>query len=323
MSWVYREPYRRPPVARLPPTAPSVGGPLTGTLGVTADSGTVAMSGATYYFADEFEGSTVDLSRWTVINRVEDLSNSELGCDEPGNITVTGNVLQGVSQRLGSPHSCGDAYTTPANKDYSSWMIQQRKGAFIYPSGGTAIIDIRAKMPGGTGLWPSIWMMGYGEQNLQPDSANAPGSTWPNDPNWEVDIAEFLANVRTSVNNQIHRNGTDNGGSNALGFDSSSQYAVYRLRWSLGQMVWQVDAEGGSGFVTLQTINTNVPATGGYLILNCAVGGTGGGAVTDATLPQTMFVDYVRVTADPFFTISDVPNPVRLSRIQRNVLLRL
>ena len=32
------------------------------------------------------------------------------------------------------------------------------------------------------------------------------------------------------------------------------------------------------------------------LIINTAVGGIGGGTVNNATLPQTMLVDYVKVT---------------------------
>jgi hypothetical protein len=34
-----------------------------------------------------------------------------------------------------------------------------------------------------------------------------------------------------------------------------------------------------------------------FLIINNSVGGTGGGAVDNATLPQSLAVDYVRITS--------------------------
>ena len=44
------------------------------------------------------------------------------------------------------------------------------------------------------------------------------------------------------------------------------------------------------------TISSNVPSTPMFLIMNVAVGGFGGGTVNNSTLPQTMYVDYVKVT---------------------------
>ena len=45
------------------------------------------------------------------------------------------------------------------------------------------------------------------------------------------------------------------------------------------------------------TISSNVPTTPMFLIMNVAVGGFGGGTVNNSTLPQTMYIDYVKVNS--------------------------
>ena len=55
-------------------------------------------------------------------------------------------------------------------------------------------------------------------------------------------------------------------------------------------MTWQID-----GVRTCQTTSF-VPTTPMFMIIDTAVGGVGGGAVKNSTLPQTTEVDYVKVT---------------------------
>ena len=52
-------------------------------------------------------------------------------------------------------------------------------------------IEVRAKVPGGVGTWPVIWMLGFEWQASQPYTANIPGHQWPNAGWCEIDIAEF------------------------------------------------------------------------------------------------------------------------------------
>jgi hypothetical protein len=345
VTWVYREPFRRVARAALAPSVAAGGTAYTAPISETwtTYSESVAskavqhqavsetwstysesLAGTLYYFYDDFNDAAIDTVKWSVINRVEDLLNGEIGCDEPANITLNAGNLEGVSQHLSSPHSCGDAYTAPANKNYSSWMIQQRKGPFIYPAGGEAIIDIRWKPGGGTGLWPAFWMLGRAYQANQPDTANIPTQDWPNGEWCEIDIAEFMGGSRTTVNCQIHNGASNPGGSQSLSFNASSQFAVYRLRWSSGSAIWQVNDESGGGFVTLLTVTgASVPSVPMYVVANVAMGGTGGGTPNDATLPQTSFIDYVRVIADAAQTPSEPPAPFASRMVARNTLLRM
>jgi beta-glucanase (GH16 family) len=73
---------------------------------------------------------------------------------------------------------------------------------------------------------------------------------------------------------------------------------VYRLKWTLSSLIWSVDAEDGSGFRTLRTVSGagNVPDVAMYVVLNAAIGGSGGGTPDPSSFPQTFVVDWVRVT---------------------------
>jgi beta-glucanase (GH16 family) len=176
---------------------------------------------------------------------------------------------------------------------YTSWQIAQKTAPFKY---GT--IEVRAKEPGGTGVWPTIFTLGYKWQPSQAATANIPGSNWPFGGWSEIDIAEFLQNARTQVNNVAHFETSGSPVQAPLPFNATSRFMVYRLEWSAGALVWSVDAEDGAGFRTLRTITdpTKIPNVPMYLTINAAIGGIGGGTPNPATFPQTFQVDWIRIT---------------------------
>ena len=117
---------------------------------------------------------------------------------------------------------------------------------------------------------------------------NVPPCNWPQPGSDEIDIAEVLNSTPTSVNEQIHSD-VFNWGCSASTVDVSQDFHIYRLEWSAGSLVWTID-----GTQTCQ-VTSNVPSTPMFLLIDTAIGGAGG-PVTDSTLPQTMSVDYVKVT---------------------------
>jgi beta-glucanase (GH16 family) len=242
-------------------------------------------------FFDDFPGSSVDAAKWSVFDRISDQANGEINCCVPANVSVSGGFLTGVSKH--EDHSCGDSQQAPVTEHYTSWHIQQKTAPFLY---GT--IEVRAKPPGGTGLWPTIWMLGYKWQASQPATANIPGHDWPHDGWCEIDIAEFWQNARNQVNCTVHFNVAGGLHIQALPFDATTRYMVYRLQWSPGSLIWSVDAEDGAGFRMLRTVSGagNVPDVPMYVVINAAIGGTGGGTPNPSTFPQTFSVDWVRVT---------------------------
>jgi beta-glucanase (GH16 family) len=246
-------------------------------------------SGATIFF-DDFLGTSIDASKWNVIDRISDQENGELNCFLPANLSVGGSLLSGVARF--EDHSCGDSIQAPQTEHYTSWMIQQKTPSFRY---GT--VEVRAKIPGGIGIWPCIWMVGFEYQTRSLATGNPPEQNWPHAGWSEIDIAEFMSNSRTTVNNQVHFESPNVGpGIKNMPYDATTRFMVYRLQWAAGSMTWSVDAEDGVGYRTLSSLSgASVPNVAMYVVLNMAVGGIGGGAPNSSTFPLTMQVDYVRI----------------------------
>jgi len=265
--------------------SPGTGGATGGTGGGVAGS-----SGQTVFF-DDFVGGAVDSSKWTVVDRIGDLANNEVNCVSAANVSVSGGFLVGVSKH--EDRSCGDSNVAPTVQHYTSWQIQQKTAPFKY---GT--IEVRAKEPGGIGIWPTIWLLGYKWQASQPMTANVPGHNWPHDGWCEIDIAEFLENARNRVNNVVHFEVAGGRHEASLPFDATTRFMVYRLQWAPNSLIWSVNAEDGAGYRTLRTVTGAgaVPDVPMYVVINAAIGGIGGGNPDPNSFPQTFTVDWVKVT---------------------------
>jgi beta-glucanase (GH16 family) len=226
-------------------------------------------------FDDEFSGPTLDTGTWVALARPGDASNSEQQCYSPSHVSVGGGLLALST----------DASTCPDGKPYTSGAIQMRSFSFTY---GT--VEFRSKEAGGTGTWPAEWLLGTNCQRTNVASAdNVSPCDWPNPGSDEIDIAEIMGHDVATVNQGIHTRGND-GGCRASTSDVSQNWHTYQLVWSPGSLVWKID-----GAVTC-TQTVGVPSTPMFMIINTAVGGSGGGPVDPSTLPQTHQVDYVRIS---------------------------
>jgi beta-glucanase (GH16 family) len=266
------------------------------TSGESAQSGaamvtTLSNAPGTIIFFDDFLGASVDSTKWDVYDRISDQTNSEVNCMVPANVSVSDGILNGLTKY--EDYTCGDSQQAPVLEHYTSWQIAQKTAPFQY---GT--VEVRAKEPGGTGIWPTIFLLGGLWQPSQAATANIPGHDWPNGGWGEVDIAEFLYNNRMQVNNVAHVNASGGTVLAPLPYDATSRFMVYRLEWSANSLIFSVDAEDGVGFRTLRTITdpNNIPNVPYYLTINAAVGGNGGGTPDPNSLPQTFQLDWVRIT---------------------------
>jgi beta-glucanase (GH16 family) len=236
----------------------------------SAPTGLQVYSG-TFNGSDTFS-APLNTTNWVVLDREGDLSNTELECYRPANESVANGFLNLTAKP--QTISCnGHAYS------FTSSMVQWKSFNFTY---GT--VEVRAKMPGGNGTWPAIWMLGANCQPTNPVSADDSGPcVWPQPGSDEIDIAEFLTSNRTGLNQQIH-SGANNAGCSATVSDASLNYHVYRFEWAPGSAIWKIDG--------VQTCKKTaaIPSTPMFLILNIALHQTVNG------LPQAMSVDYVTVT---------------------------
>ena len=242
----------------------------------TAINFTAAAGSQTVLFYDDFTSGTLSAD-WTILNRPGDSSNNELECYTPNNVAIVGGVLQLTAQ---VDSSC-------QGYNYTSGTVQWTSFNYTY---GT--IEIRAKMAGGQGTWPALWFLGHNCQTTNITSAdNVPPCNWPALGSDEIDLVEIMKGSVTYYNPQVHSAG--NSPECLIGplADVSQNWHVYKTTWSAGQLVFNVD-----GGAQTCTISSNVPTTPMFLIMNVAVGGFGGGTVNNSTLPQTMSIDYVKVT---------------------------
>jgi beta-glucanase (GH16 family) len=224
-------------------------------------------------FSDEFDGSSLDTSKWVALDRSGDSSNQEVGCYAPDHAGVSGGVL---TLRT-------DVAACPDGRPYTSGAIQMRS-FFTY---GT--VEFRSKEAGGAGTWPAEWLLGANCQQTNVASAdNTPPCAWPNPGSDEIDIAEIFSYDHTMVNEQIH-SGSNQDRCLPHVSDVTQNWHTYQLVWSPGSLVWKIDG------VTTCTRTAGIPSTPMFLIVNTAVGGIGGGTVDASTLPQAHQVDYVRI----------------------------
>ncbi|HAT91855.1 MAG TPA: hypothetical protein DCS36_05560, partial [Sphingobacterium sp.] len=160
-------------------------------------------------------------------------------------------------------------------------------------------VEVRAKFTQGRGSWPAIWMM--------PEPATAYGG-WP--ACGEIDIMEHVNN-ESVMYHTIHNSSVTNanGGSTAskAATYNTTDYNLYTMIWSPNDIRFYVNnvlqytyarVSGGG----TQQWPFDVPF---YLILNQAGGAGWPGAITNADLPFSMQVDYVRVYKLPLFSNGD------------------
>jgi beta-glucanase (GH16 family) len=215
-------------------------------------------------------------SDWIALNRVGDEGNSEAQYYRPGNIALNSSSQLEITSQV---ESFG-------GKSYTSGMLQWASYNFTF---GT--IKVRAKMPGGTGPWPAIWLLGNNCETTNITTAdNTPPCSWPDPGSDEIDFVEFLNGDFTHANQQTHMTSGSSGGSVALGFDASAAFHIYEMTWAANSIIWKVDGTQTS------SISTNVPNTPKFLIMDVALGGIGGGTINNSTLPQKMTVDWVSLT---------------------------
>ncbi|MGF1585081.1 MAG: family 16 glycosylhydrolase [Bacteroidales bacterium] len=152
--------------------------------------------------------------------------------------------------------------------------------------------EIRAKVPGGVGTWPAIWMLG---ENISEIGWPACG---------EIDIMEHVGfdphnvhgNVHTKAYN--HMIGTNKGGTVELE-NPAENFHIYAIEWFEDRIDFYVDenkyftfekeSEGGNDVWPFDKPH--------YLLLNLAIGGDWGGSrgIDDSVFPHRFLIDYVRV----------------------------
>ena len=233
-------------------------------------------------WSDEFDGATLDLSKWEFEVNARGGGNNEL------QYYVTNNVRLRDGQLIIEARK--QQYTGPeGTRDYTSSRIRtKRKGDWLYGR-----IDVRAKLPQGKGMWPAIWMMPTDEKY----------GGWPH--SGEIDIMELLGHEPGKIHGTLHYS-LSGGGHTHTGTNTTlatgsfaDDFHVFRLDWETNTMRWHVDDRLYLTQTNWQSRANAFPAPFDqrfHLLLNLAVGGNWpGNPDATTTFLQSMTIDYVRI----------------------------
>jgi beta-glucanase (GH16 family) len=220
-------------------------------------------------WSDEFNGSSVDGSKWN-IDVGNPGVNNEKEYYQAANVTESGGnlVITAKQQSVG-----GQPYTSAKLNTSGKLSVQYGR------------IEARIQLPMVTGTWPAFWMLGN----------NIGTVGWPNC--GEIDIMEHV-NTTNTILGTMHWNG----GSGHVQYGSSTttspgSFHVYAVQWDSNSINWYVD----NTLYATGNIANNINNTGAfqlpfYVILNLAIGGDlPGNTIDNSSLPTNMLVDYVRV----------------------------
>ena len=192
-----------------------------------------------------------------------------------------------------------ESFPNPAyKKDATQWQKARKKADYTSASLTTegkfawqyGRIEVRAKLPGGKGTWPAIWMLGANKKQVGYPRCG------------EIDIMEFLGKEPRNIYGTMHfpspANGerTSDGGryTHPANLDGFHTYAI---EWDADKIVVFFDSKAYHTFQVSKAGegDENPFRKPQYLILNLALGGGWGGEMDDSVLPQRYLVDYVRV----------------------------
>jgi beta-glucanase (GH16 family) len=235
-----------------------------------------------YLWNDEFDGETIDTSKWgfEIGTGASGWGNNEWEyyTNRKENAYIKDGVLHIRAQKEDYK---GSKYT-------SARMITKDKFSFTY---GT--VEARIALPTGKGIWPAFWMLG---QNIDKVSWPACG---------EIDIIEAIndENIVYGTHHWQYNGNHASYGNNTKDYYGTSkelditQFHTYKMVWNEKLIAMYVDD------FKYQEIDIEKAKDGleafhkpQFFILNVAVAGSWPGfEVDDTQFPNEMLVDYIRV----------------------------
>jgi len=231
-------------------------------------------------FSDEFQGYSLDTSKWNssyrwgpnwiinsekqyYVDRIQDPDFGHSPFEFDGeHMTITGtrtpDYLRGRANN--QPYLSG-ALTT-----YNKFKMRY------------GYVEMRARLPRGKGLWSAFWLLHQNENDRRP----------------EIDVVEYIGDKQNVAYQTYHYyenwNLRSTPSMEAWGPDYSQDFHTYGVKWEPGRITWYVD-----GRVTNTYSNGNVSWEEMYLLVNLAIGGLWAGDPDGATqFPARLTIDYIR-----------------------------
>ena len=241
-------------------------------------------SGRKLIWEDNFDGNSLDYSKWGIEVNAFGGGNSELQIftDRKENVRVSNGTLILEAQR-------DNANIMGTKREYSSGRVRTKnRGDWKYGR-----IEVRAKLPSGAGLWPAIWML--------PTEDKYGG--WAK--SGEIDIMEFRGQNTNEVLGTLHygdawpKNASSGDAYKLPSGNFTDDFHTFAIDWQEGKIEWYIDGK-------LVQTQTKWSTTGGpfpapfdqkfHLLLNLSIGGGFVGPVgANTKFPAQYLIDYVRI----------------------------
>lgn len=226
-------------------------------------------------FEDHFDDININESVW----------NYELGDGCP-NLCGWGNNERQIYTKENVTLKDGNLVITASHdgETYSSGKINT-KDTFEFQYG---IIEVRAKLAIGQGIWPAIWMLG----------TNISEVGWPQA--GEIDIMEYVGKAPNEIHSTLHTAASYGQSINTKITTLESiedGFHVYKAHWTEDFIKFYIDDVLTYTFAPKLKNEEIWPFDQPfYLIINLAVGGNfGGPQVDDSIFPQEFLIDYVKI----------------------------
>ena len=215
-------------------------------------------------FSDDFDGDTLDDSKW---ERCPEQERSDLGAywsDSCSWLDGEGHLVINVRKQDG--RYCSGAIQTQGK-------FEQAYGYF----------EIRCKLQSEPGFWTAFWLMGDTVGNVGNGSQDGV----------EIDIMEALKREDPVIHHNLHWDGYgvhhQTTGTDVTVPGIFDGYHTFGLEWNEEAYIFYVD-----GQETWRTTADGICTAPLFIIISAEVG-TWGGDITQAALPDSMLVDYVKV----------------------------
>jgi len=226
---------------------------------------------------DQFEGSSVDQTKWNIEVNAKGGGNAEKQyyTDRPENIKVENGYLTITALK---ENYLGSEYT-------SARINSKNKGDWKYGR-----MEAKIKLPKGQGIWPAFWMLSTEEKFGE----------WP--ASGEIDIMENIGSKPDQIIGTLHYGPVWTFKNDTAFLADPDIFHTYSVQWTPDSIEWFVDNVSFSILRSEDIVDENNVSRWYqfqekfYMILNLAVGGNWPGDPDGTTkFPQELVVDYVKV----------------------------
>ncbi|WP_214071666.1 glycoside hydrolase family 16 protein [Mucilaginibacter sp. dw_454] len=199
-------------------------------------------------------------------------------------------VIEGIKEQFPNP-----GFKAGSNRREEQQQFAPYTSASINTSGKYSWqygrIEMRAKVPPGSGTWPAFWMLGDSFHDIN----------WPRC--GEIDIMEYLGRDSTRVHGTVHYADSlgkhQQQGVGPVVGKPADGFHIYAVDWDEKGMTFYYDNLKYFTFdyAGMKNADANVFKKKFYLLINLALGSTDdwGGLQDDSILPAKYYIDYVRV----------------------------